>query len=373
MKRNGSWIAVVALVAWLVLATAAGAAVRLGPDLSTVQNGNAFGCQGGMYSPCSWITYGSSNPGITATSPISGIVTKWRFRAGCCDPVQSESRTMTLKTFAPHASGDGYIHLDPVSTGPSFVIPAGNSVISDPAVELPAHLPIAAGQSIGIVADYPIEFATYSYPSINFTVLFNGFSYGSSYGGAMAISADVEPDADGDGFGDETQDCQPTSASEHEPCAPVFLPPPANPISVGTTGPCASGCSGAGAQTAVVFTRPPQSIPTPRGDGGIVVELECPPGATSPCGGILYAELPTSGGAKPRISAAAPTILARSSYSVKPGKRKSLRLEFPRKAIDFLARKRTRRVIVTIQPKGGQPTSATRTLRYPKPEPSGQH
>jgi hypothetical protein len=363
VKRTCCALATI-LAGVIAFATPATAAVRLGPDLTTVQNGNALGCQGGSYSPCSWVTYGSSNPGITATSPINGIVTKWRFRAGCCDPSQSESRAMTLKTFAPQASGDGYVHLNPVVTGPSFVIPAGNSVISDPAVELPAHLPIAAGQSIGIVADYPIEFATYSYPSTNFTILFNGFPYGAGYGGAMAINADVEPDADGDGYGDETQDCNSHDPSQTGACAPVFLPPPPNPISVGTSAPCTQGCTGGG----VVFTNAPHPVPTPRGDGGIVIELQCPPGSTVACGGILYAELPKPKTAKPRISSAAPTVLAKTSYSVKPGKKKSVQLNFSAKVLAFLAQKRTRKVIVTIQPKDGQPTSTTTILKFPKPK-----
>jgi hypothetical protein len=373
MRRNvGVWaLALLSSAVTLAAPAGAAAAVRLGPDLTPVQNSSAFGCQGGMYSPCSWINYASANPAVAMTSPVNGVVTRWRFRAGCCSPAQTEARTMTLKTFAPVASSDGYVHLDPVATGPSFVVPAGNAVVSDPAVELPARMPIAVGQSVGIVADYPIEFATYSVPSVNFTILFNGFTYGGAYGNALAINADVEPDADGDGYGDETQDCQPTTSAQHEACPQVFLPPPPNPPSVGTTGPCKSGCGGG--STGVTFSNPPRSIPTPRGDGGVVVELQCPPGSTSPCGGILYMELPKPKSGKPRVSSAAPTVLARAAYSIAPGKKKSFELKFSKKVFNFLARKRTRKVIVTVQPKGGQPVSTTRTLKFAAPKPARGH
>jgi hypothetical protein len=352
----------------LIVPATAGAVVRLGPDLSTVQTGLGYGCQGGSYSPCSWINYASSNPDAPAVAAQNGVITEWRFRAGCCDPAQTSPVTMTLKTFRPVA-GSTYIYMDPVTTGPSFVIPAGNQVISEPAVELPARVPIAAGERIGIVADYPIEFASYAAASTDFTILFNGFTYGSPYGAALAINADIEPDADGDGYGDETQDCQIGDPNQHgteclPPPAPSAPPPP--PLIVGKQGPCEGICGGGG----VVFSRPPQGIPTPRGDGGIEVVLQCPPGAIAPCGGILYAELP--GAKSPRASAskaASSMMLAKATYSVQPGKKKTVKLGFSSKTLKFLALKRSRRVIVTIVPKGGQPVSTTETLRFPKPKP----
>ncbi len=350
----------------LIVPATAGAVVRLGPDLSTVQTGLGYGCQGGSYSPCSWINYASSNPDAPAVATQNGVITEWRFRAGCCDPAQTSPVTMTLKTFRP-AAGSTYIYMDPVTTGPSFVIPAGNQVISDPAVELPARVPIAAGERIGIVADYPIEFASYAVPNTDFTILFNGFAYGSPYGAAMAINADMEPDADGDGYGDETQDCQTGDPNLHGtecvPVSPPFVPPP--PLIVGKQGPCEGSCGGGG----VTFNHAPQPIPTPRGDGGIEVVLQCPLGSTAACGGILYAELPPPKSPRPSASKSAGTVLAKAKYSVQPGTKKTVKLGFSKKTLKFLALKRSRRVIVTIAPNGGQPVSTTETLRFPKPKP----
>jgi hypothetical protein len=373
----GSIVLVLAIVG-SVFSSTAGAATRLGPDVSVLQNGTGYGCQAGQYSPCSYVNLRSTNPEVPVAAPFNGVITKWRFRAACCIEAQTESRTMTLKTFLQGTQdglgGNGYII--PKTTGPSFVIPPGNQVASSPEVELPARVPIAAGERIGIVADHPIAFASYNSPNVTLTIVtngtvYNGEGYGVVYGGAFAINADIEPDADGDGFGDETQDCQTGDPSQHgtECVAPPAGTTPPPLLSVGKSGPCEGVCGGG----AAVFSRPPQSIPSPRGDGGIEVLLECPPGSTAVCGGILYAELP--GGKSPRASsskAAAPKILAKKKYAVEPGKKKTVKLTFSKKTLSFLALKRRRRVTVTIVPDQGQPVSTTKTLKFRRPAPTGR-
>jgi hypothetical protein len=366
--RAGAALAVI-LCTTVVLgvSSSAAAAVRLGPDLTSVQNGLAYGCQA-AYSPCSWINVDSTNAEVLTESPIDGVITKWRFRGGCCNPNPTESRTMTLKTFKPGAleGTDMYSHFDPVNTGPSFVIPVGNQVSSDPAVELPARLPIAAGQRVGIVADNPIEFASYAVPNVTMTSLNNGFSYGYKIATAVAINAEVEPDLDRDGYGDETQDCQPADPTQHEACGPIpAAPPPPNPLSVSKPGPCTENCGGGG----VVFSNVPHPVPGPRGDGGVVVELSCPPTVTMPCGGILYAELPGTKSPRALAAAAGAKVLAKLRYVVKPGKKKQLRLDFSSKVEKFLAAKRSRRITITLKPDGGQPISTTKVLKFPKPKP----
>lgn len=369
----------VPLTAVFVLLTVAGASasVRLGPDLTPVQNGGvSYGCQPGKYSPCSFVNLRTSEPvAAPVAAPFNGVITKWRFRAGCCTEPQTESKTMTLKTFLP-GTQDGtfeYAFIIERTAGPSFVIPPGNQVIGDSAVELPARVPILAGERVGIVADDPIAFATYSAPTTLGIVtaapeyVYNGERYGVAYAGSLAINADVEPDADGDGYGDETQDCQTSDPSLHGtdclPPAAGSIPPPLP--SGAKSGPCEGICGGGG----VVFSAPPSTIRGPRGDGGIEVPLQCPPTATIPCGGILYVELPP--GKKPRASTSkvsGPKILAKSKYSVQPGKKKTVRLTFSKSTVKFLALKTSRRVTVTIVPDIGQSTSTTKTLRYPRPK-----
>jgi hypothetical protein len=365
----------VSLLALGVLALAApstaAAKVRLGPDLTPAPNGNAFGCPppATTYPFCSWVNMQSTNPEAPFAAPSAGVITKWRFRAGCCLEKQTEPRTMTLETFLPGPPEGGYETIVPVHTGPSFVIPAGSQVISDPAVELPARVPIAAGERVGIVADAPIEFASYAASGVTSLIVAKGFNYGYPVGAALAFNVDVEPDADGDGYGDETQDCQAADPSQHgTECLPPPLPPPPGTLIAGKQGPCEGICGGGG----VTFGAAPHPIPGPRGDGGIEIVLECPPGSTAPCGGILYAELPPSKHLRAVSSrAAGGTILAKSKYAIAPGKKKSIKLGFSKKTQKFLAQKRTRRVTVTVVPDGGQPVSTTKTLRYPAPRAHG--
>ena len=227
--------ALLASMVVLVAAPSAMGSVRLGPDLTPVGDGLGYGCQPGTYSPCTFVNLHSTNPAVLDAAPSDGVITKWRFRAGCCTEKQTESLAMTLKTFRPGVldGSGGYPHIVPVRTGPSFVLEPGSQVIADPAVELPARVPIAAGERIGIVADDPIAFASYAVPNVSMAFIASGYfdqgeAYGTSYATAVAINADIEPDTDGDGFGDETQDCHPGDATQSGDCSPpvVALPPP---------------------------------------------------------------------------------------------------------------------------------------------------
>jgi hypothetical protein len=372
VSRPVQALALVAAVAVLSICSTAGASVRLGPDLTPVQDGLGYGCQVAPYTPCSYVNLRSTGA-VPVAAPFDGVITKWRFRAGCCTDPQTEARTFTLKTFKQGANDGlgGYGYIVAGNTGPSFVIPPGSQVVSDPAVELPAHMPIAAGERIGIVADHPIAFASYGGLGVTLTIATNGTvymgqQYGVAYDGALAINGELEPDADHDGFGDETQDCKPADPSFHEACATVPTgPPPGLPSVFVPGGKCTGACGGG-----VVISRPVQGIPTPRGDGGVAIELACPPGATSPCGGILYAELPGAKKPRPleRAAAKAPMLLGKVNYSVKPGKKKTLKLTFAKKVRDLLALKPTRRVTVTVDPKAGKTIARTVVLHFKSTE-----
>ena len=200
---------------------------------------------------------------MPVAAPFDGVITKWRFRGGCCTDKQTESKTMTLGTFKQGTQDglSGYGYVIPVAKGPSFVIPAGNVVLSDPAVELPARMPIAAGERIGIIADHPIAFASYAAPNVTLSIIttgtvYNGEPYGVAYSAAMAINAEIEADGDGDGYGDETQDCVPGDPTRHEGnCGPPPAPTPPGLLSVGKQGPCEGICGGGG-----VDLHPPAAV-----------------------------------------------------------------------------------------------------------------
>jgi hypothetical protein len=360
-------LAIVAIA--LAAPQAASSATRLGPDLSVKPcDGQtacvaAIGCQTGQYSPCSYVNLRSTISSVLVAAPSSGVVTRWRFRAGCCTETQTESRTMTLKTFRPgtHDGEFGYAFIVPVKTGPSFVIPPGNQVLSDPFVELTARLPIAAGERVGIVADNPIAFAVYS-PSAGVTstgVASNTFYLGEAYGNAMpnvalAISADVEPDADGDGFGDESQDCAPADPASQGTCPTQASPPGLSPVY--KPGPCEGFCGGGG----VAGFSGPIAV-APSGNGVVYIPLKCPPNAVQPCGGFLDV---TKQEAKKASASAKRKTLAHVPFSVKPGKTKKIRVKLSKGGRKLLRQKGKLKVVLTIRPDEGDAVSVRRTLKW---------
>lgn len=368
-RIRATLVLLVAALVTLLCASSASAAVRLGPDLSPVP-GPGFvgvGCQSSpSYNPCSYVNLRSTNPGVLVAAPAAGVITKWRFRGGCCTDPQTVSHTFTLRTFNVGSQDglSGYAYAVPQQTGPSFVIPPGAQVPGDPPVELAARLPITAGQRVGLEADYPISMVVYNpIADVTSTVLFNGVTYnGEMYGNpitstAIAINADIEPDSDGDGYGDESQDCFPTDPARNGGSCQATTPPPPLPGGVISCPP--GGCAD-GPSKAATFPLPPVQS-NPRGDGGIVVNLKCPADSVYPCLGILYAELP----AGKKAGAAAGRRLSELKYSIAPGKKKKLKLKFSKKTYAYLRKKRKRIAYVTALPKGGQPVSTRIVLKFP--------
>lgn len=372
MPRLSLRIAVAAVLLALILSTGqASAAVRLGPDLTPTPGGGvvAVGCQSApSYNPCSYLNLRSTNPAVPVAASTSGVITKWRFRGGCCTEAQTVNHIFTLRTYQLGAQDglSGYAYAVPQATGPSFVIPPGAQVLGDPPVELSARVPIAAGQRIGLEADHPISMVVYNPTAdVTSTVLFNGVVYnGEMYGNpltstAIAINADIEPDADGDGYGDESQDCFPADPGQSGgTCtAAPSLPPSLPSVYV----PCAPGaCAGGPSKAATFIQTPVQSGLT--SDGGVIVNLKCPPDSIFPCLGILYAELP----AGKKASTSAVKRLGELKYTIQPGRKKKLKLKFSKKNWNFLKKKRKRTVTVSILPNGGQPVSTRVVLKFKK-------
>lgn len=368
-RRCSLVVAVLALSG--AFASQASAAVTLGPDLTTPPATGvvAVGCQA-AYPSCSFVNLRSTNPGLTVAAPQAGIITSWSFRAGM-NP-DTVARSLTLKTFKQGTQDGlgGYAYAVPMTTGPTFEIPPGNTLPSDPPTVLPARTPIAAGERVGILADQPVSFAVYNpVGSVTSTVLFTGFPpyNGEDYGNpidntAIALQAKVEADADGDGYGDETQDCYPTDPGLHgcEQVSPPIINPP---IAYIPDGKCTENCGGG-----VVFSTPPPNPPP--GDGSkFYVALKCPAGVTSPCGGFLIVET-ASGGAKPRPAPlAAPPApvtfkqLAKQAYVVAPGKSKTVALKLSKAGKKLLKKKGKLKVTVTIEANNGETMSTSRTLK----------
>jgi hypothetical protein len=59
-------------------------------------------------------------------------------------------------------------------------------------------------------------------------------------------------------------------------------------------------------------------------------------------------------------------VLGRTRFSVAPGQKKKVRIRFNRKARRLFARKRTRMVVITMQPDGGDPITLRRKITFRK-------
>ena len=199
-RRNGRTALFAAVLGLLLLPAGAGAAVTIGPSLSTPHT-TTFSC--GVVGGC---TYSQGTPAYT--SPMNGVVVRWAVRGG--------SGPLTLRVITGNTGGPA----SETRTPPSF-----------DEESFPARLKIAMGDRIGV--DLPNGFVSNigvrqpTGPAID--------SWGPALGNPetrpptssfidreLLLNATIEADADADGFGDETQDSCPSSASTHQgPCPPT--------------------------------------------------------------------------------------------------------------------------------------------------------
>jgi hypothetical protein len=330
--------------------------VTLGPPDLSAPGSFGYGCQIGQ--TCSFVHLPGS--GFTAAAPSNGVITRWRFRAACCIEAQTVDRTATLKVFEQTFNFPPYSSARAVRTGPSFVVPPGGVVGADTVVDVPVRLRIDAGQVVGVNSEYPLGFNGFGGAQMIYwqPALADGQEGYNNLNGALSMNVDVEPDADGDGYGDETQDCQPGDPARHESCPPP--PSPIIPTPVGGGGPCVGICGGGGA----VFAGVPVASPPSRGPLSVFIRVECPAGHTGLCGGFLIVTLASTSGST--AGAAKRTLLGRTRFSVAPGAEKRVRLKLNRKARRLFARKRTRRIVLTIDPDDGQPVSIRRKITFRK-------
>jgi hypothetical protein len=344
------------LLALLLVPTSASAAVTLGPDISSPGD-VGYGCQEGLTGKCSFVHLPGA--GFTAQAPSDGIITRWRFRAGCCNPAQTVDRTVRLRVFKQTTTYEPYYRsAQAVRTGAAFTVAAGGLLTADSIVDVPVRVKISAGELVGVDTEYSFDFNGFGGSQLLFLQPAppdGGNAYGNTFG-AISMNVDVEPDADGDGYGDETQDCRPSDPSSHQSCTPSN-PPPVTPPPVYKPGPCESNCGGGG----VSFGGVPAPFP-PSSGLGVFVQVKCPAGVTGFCGGFVVASLPgaTAAAKAKRI------VLGRVKYKVVPGGQKKVRLKFNRKAKRLFRRKRTRTIVITIHPSGGTPVSVKRKITFRK-------
>ncbi len=205
-------------VAGMAVPAMASASVTVGP---ASPNPDPLMTQGVNYGEAVMFVTATGPAGSQLVSPISGIVTRWRFYT---DKITGPGATAQLRTLAP-AGGATYTAIASGPEEPLAEVEPSGSAFHNVFHEFPARLPITPGQTVGIVFRRPAGSLV-----IPITAFFSGVGWstvcmGPTCGGDEAVppdgssgtgstmtdaftafNADVEPDADGDGFGDETQD-----------------------------------------------------------------------------------------------------------------------------------------------------------------------
>jgi hypothetical protein len=217
-------VVVLSLIAAVVFAPSAGAAVTLGSDLSQP-------AADGVACSTSCTVVQSGLPGRTITSPLDGVIVRWRIRTnGAGGPFQ-------LRVAEPF-TGDQRI-----GAGWSAAGSASAAGIS----EFQTRMQIHAGANIGLdfnssnAAFFKSASAVAGATSLYFKpILPDGIAatpVNVNTGTEMLYNADVEADADRDGYGDETQDkCVGTfgTAEGCDKSAPVPVLTTASPQKIGS-------------------------------------------------------------------------------------------------------------------------------------------
>ncbi len=218
-KQVGAGVLAGAAVLLLAAPSSAPGAVTIGPD-PLPQRSSVIG-QGGAR-----IFANDVVPGASLTSPLDGVVVRWRARRGS-GPGVLQADTLTLRILHPTGVANQFTT---AGTSEPHPVPGGDDPID--VYEFPTRLPIQTGDRVGlgtVSGTFPalaLIGASYLH-RINpltdgQTATFDAGSFGDR---AVLINADVEPDADGDGFGDETQDACPTDAGTQGTCPPDIDPP----------------------------------------------------------------------------------------------------------------------------------------------------
>ncbi len=208
----------------LAIAVPAEAAVTIGPNPLPERKGVFGGSQ--------TIFMTKVLPGVELTSPIDGVIVRWRVRRGSpSGPGALGAGKISLRVLKSTAKVNRYTA---VGTSSAHEVP---SSIEEPDVKIwvfPTQLPIEAGETIGL------ETTAHDFPYVDkigasflerVNPLADGktglFAEGSLTDKFVDVNADIEPDCDHDGLGDETQDPSIPQTPEcgFVPPAPVVGPP----------------------------------------------------------------------------------------------------------------------------------------------------
>jgi hypothetical protein len=206
---------VLTAVAGFALAAPGGAfaATLVGSPLT----GNFSGAMRSCTPACTDFNTALPEPGANVTSPITGVITRWR--------MMGNAGGASFQLRVVHSAGGGqYIGVG--TSSPEIPAGAGPSTFS-------TSLPISAGDMIGINVPSGVTWNGHSAPvigagfvSVQPTLTESPPAQTSNFtvnDAEEGVNADVEPDCDKDGLGDESQDtnlpaeCKPPAAQPVQP------------------------------------------------------------------------------------------------------------------------------------------------------------
>jgi hypothetical protein len=179
-----------------ISAAPASGAVTFGSDLSESDFVNAA-----CTMPTCTVFNGSLPAGRTLTSPITGVVVRWRLKQGN----NSDPATFALRVLHPVTLGPPISQVTALATGAGELLPSPPGTY-----QFDTRLPITAGDTIGMnasnvhgavaTADVSEQVVEGPFPDNTTRMASHG------YAAQLMLNADVETDLDRDVFGDETQD-----------------------------------------------------------------------------------------------------------------------------------------------------------------------
>jgi hypothetical protein len=230
-------LALAAVLAALALPAAASGAVTIGSNLA----GTGTNGPGGCNTICTGVNVNlpaTSTAANGLTSPINGVVVKWRVKSA------SSGNPVSFRVLRPGA-GTTY-------TGAGTSTPGTTNGAT---AEFATRLKINAGDGVGLnPGNSALVWSNNAAATVAHWSVTNGFNNGLADGqtapGAtsnqeLLVQAVVEPDADGDGFGDETQDgCPADPARQTPPCGTGPTNPNGNPPPTPTPTPTAPVITG---------------------------------------------------------------------------------------------------------------------------------
>jgi hypothetical protein len=169
-------------------------------------------------------------PGVELTSPIDGVIVRWRVRRGD-GPGALSADKISLRVLKPTATANRYTA---VGTSSAHEVPSFTEEPKEKIWTFPTQLPIEAGETIGLgttAGEFPARKIIGASYLERVNPLADGksatFEEGLATDLYVEVNADIEPDCDHDGLGDETQDpsIPQTPACGFVPSPPVVGPP----------------------------------------------------------------------------------------------------------------------------------------------------